>query len=155
MAAQRIKEGGLVRVDLGDGSVAFGRIVSKSEIAFYDARFPAEDEVVAGEVLRRPIAFIIPVMNAAVKGGRWPVVAQAPLEDHLRKDRSYFIWDRASGSLSTYDARTGATEPATLTEVQGLEAAAVWEAEHVEDRLRDHFAGRPNQWVEQLRPPAK
>jgi hypothetical protein len=27
----------------------------------------------------------------------------------------------------------------------------VWAAEHVEDRLRDHYAGRPNQWVESLR----
>ncbi len=41
--------------------------------------------------------------------------------------------------------------PATTGECIGLEAAAVWEAEHVEDRLRDHFAGQLNKWVEQLR----
>lgn len=27
----------------------------------------------------------------------------------------------------------------------------VWSPEHVEDRLRDHFAGRPNKWEESLR----
>jgi len=33
----------------------------------------------------------------------------------------------------------------------GLERAAVWGPSHVEDRLRDHYAGRKNKWVESLR----
>jgi len=39
----------------------------------------------------------------------------------------------------------------TRKESQGLEAAAVWEPEHIEDRLRDHFDGKPNKWLESLR----
>ena len=41
---------------------------------------------------------------------------------------------------------------AIAEECVGLERAAVWEPEHVEDRLRDHFAGRSNRWVESLKP---
>jgi hypothetical protein len=32
----------------------------------------------------------------------------------------------------------------------GLDCAAVWSAFHVESRLDDHFAGRPNGWAERL-----
>jgi hypothetical protein len=27
----------------------------------------------------------------------------------------------------------------------------VWEPEHVEERIRDHYAGRANRWAESLR----
>ena len=42
--------------------------------------------------------------------------------------------------------------PATYEEIKNLECAAVWEPEHVEDRLRDYFSGVPNVWVEDLKP---
>lgn len=41
--------------------------------------------------------------------------------------------------------------PATPEECAVLERAAVWDPGHVEDRLRDHFAGQSNKWVESLR----
>lgn len=47
--------------------------------------------------------------------------------------------------------RRGGEEPASRQELEGLEVAAVWDPEHVEDRLRDHFSGRPNKWVESIR----
>jgi len=45
----------------------------------------------------------------------------------------------------------GHIRQASRAECEGLERCAVWEPEHVEDRLRDHFAGKPNVWVESLR----
>lgn len=36
-------------------------------------------------------------------------------------------------------------------EVEGLERLAVWDPEHVEDRIRDHYNGVQNIWVESLR----
>jgi hypothetical protein len=41
--------------------------------------------------------------------------------------------------------------PASLEECEYLEVAAVWDGHHVEDRLRDHFDGRPSEWVESMR----
>ena len=63
----------------------------------------------------------------------------------------FFKKDDISGALSiTY---TGDDEKAaTQEQVRGMECAAVWEPEHVVDRLNDQFAGRPNKWVESLRP---
>jgi hypothetical protein len=51
----------------------------------------------------------------------------------------------------------GIETPTDLQGIQGLEKAAVWDPEHVEDRIQDHFAGRPNIWLKslQLRPLSK
>jgi hypothetical protein len=52
--------------------------------------------------------------------------------------------------FSLYDPNTGEMTPATKEQCIGLECAAVWEAEHVVDRINDHYAGRKNKWLEQL-----
>lgn len=51
-----------------------------------------------------------------------------------------------------YDPNNGEIIPATKEQIQGLECAAVWEAEHVESRIIDYYEGRPNKWVKQLSP---
>lgn len=40
---------------------------------------------------------------------------------------------------------------ASKDEIKDLERAATWEPEHVEERLADHFVGRPNVWVERYK----
>ena len=55
--------------------------------------------------------------------------------------------------MAFFDARSTADLP--IDEVVArpvLFRLAVWEPAHVEDRLRDHYAGAPNKWVESLRP---
>ena len=42
--------------------------------------------------------------------------------------------------------------PASPSEIEGLECAAMWEPHHVEERLRDHFAGIPNATCLALKP---
>lgn len=90
-------------------------------------------------------------MKSALMSGRWPVVDYRPLEPELLSPVDYFIKDRLTGQYSIYRSSDGHTRESNFEECKGLEAAAAWEAEHVEDRLRDHFAGRPNAWAEQLR----
>ena len=43
----------------------------------------------------------------------------------------------------------GTLAPQRASSVWGWNAA-VWDPQHVEDRLRDHFAGLPNKWVQSL-----
>lgn len=53
--------------------------------------------------------------------------------------------------FSIYNPNNGEIIRATKEECSGLERSAVWEPEHVEDRLIDHFENRPNKWVESLK----
>jgi hypothetical protein len=89
-------------------------------------------------------------MKSAFVSARWPKVDYRALEPELATPTDYFMKDKQTGRFSIYRSSDGSTRDSTYDECKGLEAAAVWEPEHVEDRLRDHFAGRPNRWVGQL-----
>lgn len=151
MVKQRMKIGQLVEIDLDSGLRAFGRVISKSELAFYDFFIANETTLELDAIYKSPVAFTLSVMNSAVKSGRWKVIDSRPIEPKFNEERFYFMRDVLTGEISIYSATSGEINPAKPGDEIGLERAAVWEAEHVEDRLRDHFAGVKNQWVEQLR----
>jgi hypothetical protein len=144
-AARRV--GDIVEIDMADGTFCFGRVLEEPLMAFYDLKvgtIPSLDEIVS-----TPILFEIWVMNHAVTSERWPVIGAMPLQNSLQLPVTFFKQDPISKELSLY---VNAQEfPATREQCKGLERAAVWDPEHVEDRLSDYFAGVPNQWVESLK----
>jgi hypothetical protein len=140
--------GDIVRIDLGDGFHGYARVLEEALFAFYDCRI--RNELPVDQIIVFPVLFNIPVMNYAVKQGRWLVVGNAPLDDSLKTLPPLFIQDTLKeGVFRLYEK--GQMRPATREECLGLECAAVWEPTHVEDRLRDHYAGRKNKWVESLK----
>ena len=74
-----------------------------------------------------------------------------PIKQEYQTTPLKFIQDSLNpNNFELYNPNTGEITKATREQCEGLECAAVWEAEHVEDRLRDYFDGKPNTWVEQL-----
>ncbi len=59
------------------------------------------------------------------------------IQDAIHPDRFEF-----------YDPNTGESRPATKEQIKGLERASVWEANHIEDRIRDHYNGIPCIWLQ-------
>ena len=146
---QKALEGAFVKISLGDKKYAYGRILKEPLYAFYDGE--AEGDLPLLEIQSKPILFRVWVMNKAVTSGRWEIVGVAPLEEDLKVEPRFFKFDRVGKKLNIYYRQQ--ESPATWEECKDLECAAVWSAEHVEDRLRDCFLGRPNKWVEALKPP--
>ena len=146
----RRRVGDVVAIPLGDGSYGFGRVLRTPLVAFYDLRKSNISEL--QDVLCAPVAFIVAVMKYALNDGDWPVIGYAPLEEALMKEPLFFKKDGISGSLSIYRDSSGVFTPASREQCEGLECAAVWDRCHLVDRLIDHFAGRPNKWVESMRP---
>jgi len=144
----RWRTGDLVRIDLGQGYCSYGRVLDDACVAFYDSR--SKVELKPEIILARPILFQTGVMKYALTSGRWQVLGNFHLDPSLAKPRKFFIQDPLNGSFSIY--RGGRIKPATRSECRGLECCAVWEPEHAEDRLRDHYAGRKNKWVESMLP---
>jgi len=149
--------GRVVRVDLGDGRCAYGRQLLSVQVEFYDYVSEPDHAVDLLDVVQLPVAFTTAVMNNAFRrNGRWELLDVVTLS---RKEQAsvyrHAQVDSISGRLSVYwvdpAAGTSGKTPATLAECLTLEPSAVWDPEHVEDRLRDHFAGRPNRWLESLR----
>lgn len=149
----RRKPGQFVEIGLGGGQRAFGRVLMEPLFAFYD--YQVTDDTLPGlaELAALPIAFRIWVTNYVVTKNRWKVLGTLPLSADLRIAPDFFKRDPISGRLSIYndDFAPSYERPATWAECEPLECAAVWDGEHVEDRLRDHFAGRPNRWLESLK----
>ena len=150
MATKKPREGSLLRISLGDGTSAFARVLPNSQVAIYAHR-SSETDVLSPSVVDSKTLWTLTVMKSALMSGRWQVVDYRPLEPELLSPVDYFIKDRLSGRYSVYRSSDGHTRDSSFEECRALEAAAAWEAEHVEDRIRDHFGGRPNAWAEQLR----
>lgn len=148
------KSGNLVEIPLGDGQAGLARDVG-TEVEFYDRLIMEGESIDMVDLQRTAVAFRVPVMDSAFKrGGPWRVIGQLPLRDDEPQETRHFKQDAITGELSIYweDSVRGTwhEEPATLEDCADLERSAVWSASHVEDRLRDHFAGRPNIWVGSL-----
>jgi hypothetical protein len=120
-------------------------------VALYDVQTKTDDKPDLESIYGARILFIVTVMKSGLNGARWPVIDSRELEQELSYPTLYFIRDKMSGEYSIYRSSDGHTHPSSYEECKALEAAAVWEPEHVEDRLRDTFAGRQNRWAEQLR----
>jgi len=148
MKRQQRTVGAILAVPLGDEMNCFAITLPDANFAFFDSR--TDLFVSPGEVLSKPVLFRIAVHKAAWSTGRWPRVAKVAVPDALLVPVPMFIQDRLNPEqFQIY--LDGSMRPATRAECGGLERAAVWDPEHVEDRLRDHYAGRPNVWVESLR----
>lgn len=140
--------GDIVRIDLGDGFHSYARVLEEGLFAFYNCR--TQEDLPIQQIIAMDVLFIIPVMSHAVTRGRWTVKGNAPLEDCLLNPPPRFIQDAIrKEKFSLY--QKGRIIPATRQQCLGLEREAGWEPEHAEDRLRDHYAGRTNKWVESLR----
>jgi hypothetical protein len=148
---QQRSVGAIVKIELGDGHHTYARILDKANYAFYDIR--TQEEITdLYQIISRPILFIIAAYDDVVTKGRWLKIGKLPLEEFLQVLPYKFIQDKQKPeNFELYNSNTGETKPASKEECKNLECAAVWKASHVEERIRDHFAGRPNIWVEKMK----
>ena len=135
-----------MEIDLADGHYAYGRILADVEFGFYDL-YTAERVKHLDQIITRPFLFIVAVNNHAVNSGRWVNIGKRPLPAALQQLPLKFIQDPlAPDRFQLYDPLTGSIIPALKKQCAGLERCAVWDPSHVEERLRDYHAGRPNQY---------
>jgi hypothetical protein len=138
-----------LRIPIGDWH-AYALMLESVDMAFFDAR--SASDLPIDEIVARPVLFRLAVHKSAYNTGRWPKVGSVSVPERLRGGVPRFRQDPINGRLDISDDGGTTFRAETLDECRGLECLAVWEPEHVEDRLRDHYAGVPNKWVESLRP---
>ncbi|MBZ9649955.1 immunity 26/phosphotriesterase HocA family protein, partial [Sphingobium sp. 3R8] len=147
----RRREGDLLAIDLDDGRRSYAQVAAEPLIVFFKGCFA--NNLTPEEIVVLPILFRLWVANHAITRGRWSVVEKAALAPENQEEPFFYKQDAITGRLALYHssfARTNWERAAPLAECEGLECAAVWEPEHVEDRLRDHCEGRPNRWTKSL-----
>jgi hypothetical protein len=150
MARKRWQPGSVIRKRLGDGWNYYARLMEFPWAAFYDHRTKQpEDDLDA--ITPRPVRFTIAVHKDLLAEKEWEPIGRRPLDGSLQRPRAQVIWGIDPQHPRIMDDH-GAIRPATPKECEGLEPAAVWEPEHVADRLMDAFAGRPNRWLQAMLP---
>ncbi len=149
MKRQRRTVGAVVEIDLEDGFYSYARILDFASFAFYDIRSP-DKRTDINHIVSYPILFIVAVYNDVITRGRWLKIGSIPLEEQLRVLPMQFVQDALHPSrFSFYNPNTGQMTPANKEHCKGLERTAVWDAHHIEDRIRDHYAERPCVWLKE------
>lgn len=127
---KQIKIGDIYAIPLPNGKFAFGKSFRDACIAIYKhignnmVDFPRTEEY----------QFIVGVYKDILKSGVWPVIGNRPFntEDEQWPPPMCVI-DSISGEYSIY--HKGELRDSSMSECEGLEVAAVWEPEHIIDRI--------------------
>lgn len=127
---RRRKVGDVYAIPLPNGKFAFGRAFRDAGIGIYHHigkdinDLPQEEEY----------QFIVGIYESALKSGSWPFVENRPFksEDEEWPPPSC-IKDSLSGNFEIY--YKGEIRKGTKEDCGAMEIAAVWEAEHIIDRI--------------------
>jgi hypothetical protein len=146
---QRWSKGAVLQIPLPDQGLAYAQMLDPPEFAIFDT--PPETTLCAAAAVEAPVAFRVWVHKSAFNLGRWVKIGTAAIPPSLASPIPRFNQDAlAPERFSIHEG--GVERRSTREECSGLECAAVWDPEHVEDRIRDFRAGVPNKWVESLYP---
>ena len=135
----KTKKGDIFEICLDSGKVAFAQALNEPEFAFFEV----------SPVDKNPnTIFRLWVHKSALK--EWSRIGNKELTADLETEVPRFKQDPINGSLSIY--KGGKERSATTEEIKGLECAAVWDGNHIKDRLSDHLEGKENKWLISLQP---
>ncbi|MFA1642151.1 Imm26 family immunity protein [Chryseomicrobium imtechense] len=127
---RRRKVGDVYAIPLPNGNFAFGRAFRDAGIGIYQHIGNDINDLPQKEEYQ----FIVGVYESALKSEKWPFVENRPFE---REDEEWpppsCIKDQLSGEFEIY--YKGEIRNASKEECEGMEVAAVWEAEHIIDRI--------------------
>ncbi len=147
---QRRVKGSILEIKLGNGKYCYAQDLDV-DIMFIDICLDTPLEQLDILTSKEPL-FFVGVYNDVITQGRWNKVGKLPIKSEYQIVPMKFIQDALDpNSFELYNPNTGEITKSTRGECEGLERAAVWEGSHVEDRLKDHFDGISNVWVEQLK----
>jgi hypothetical protein len=142
----RQKPGQVLRIPLGDGTYGYCQMVDKVRHAFFDFSDNGEKSDIE-KILSSKMIFKCTVDSYVINKGYWEIIGSFPIKEHLTIYEKSFSYNHHSNRYQIFKQGTGFI-PASWEEIKDLEPFASWGHTHIEQRLRDHFAGRPNYHVE-------
>lgn len=142
--------GEFIALPVGD-AFGFARSVEPINFAFYDllsAEIPSLEQIKRCEIL-----FTLCCATDLLMRGRWKVIGQEPLEPALAVPVKKFRRLYPPKYVDIYTE--GEFRPYAGEDLTKLEVCSVWDdAMQVEERLRKHFAGEPDEYADQKFPRA-
>lgn len=142
----KTKIGDLIEIHVHGLFYCYAQIIPHNEFAFFDLKTmePINDYSVLDT---RNVLFVICVYRYVVAEGIWRIVGNRPVRNDLLSVKMKYIYDKFTKKFELYNPETGAITSATKEMARGLERCSIWGDNHVEDRLYDHYYGRPCIWM--------
>jgi len=146
----RFRPGMIVRVPVDEETHTYGRMLSASPfMAFYDCR--AIEELDLSVVVSRPVLFVLATeFERPIDEGRWVRLGVVPLAQADVPIPPQFMQNIGDPTDIQLIDHLGNVRAVSPDECEGLERSAVWQVEHVEERIADHYAGRVNGITQRL-----
>lgn len=143
--------GDLIEIPLSEGRLGYCQVLEDPLYVFYDkgAQF---DHTNFQSITVRPVLFKVWVSKYARLNGSWKRIGRGlPVRTDMPKP-DFFRQDPITKKLYRYNQQLDNSEPISFEEALQMERAAVWEPEHVEERLQAHFDGTDSIWKSKLAP---
>lgn len=149
---KRARVGDVLRIPLETGEWGYGRVMEEGRMAFYDFKSLDDAPVDLDLVVGAPVLFYAVMMRYAFNGKTWAVVGHRPLEGPLLK-KPLFLHNHSDIDAGEYLATTDWEDkiPVDYEIAKTLEIFSIYDPVHAEQRLNDHFVGRPNWAAERFR----
>ena len=129
---KRVQVGDVLAIPLDDGRFAFCRVLKDASIGVYDYVVATPETL---PPLDMSYAFVVGVYTDVLTSGEWPRVLRKPIpNEESAWPPPYVVRDVISGKVSIY--HQGVMRPASSEECQGLEPAAIWDKEHILERIK-------------------
>lgn len=143
---QRIVIGSIVEIPIDGNYFVYAQILYDGGYAFFDYR--SSESISDLSVLEHTsVLFIVAVYDYVIHKNIWRIVGKLPVREKLRAQPMEYIYDRITDRFSLYNPNTGKIIPTTKDKARGLERAAVWGDNHIEDRIRDYYNNVPCIWL--------
>lgn len=148
MIKQKIREGDYIEIPISVGKFAYGRVAKGKNLAVYDVL--SNIRLSIDKISKLPVLFRVEVHNSALDSGKWMVIGNARLSGELAEYSFYRHIPVGSEIAYLYSSETGESIASTKEATDKYEIFAVWEANHVEDRIISHFMGERCVWLDTL-----
>lgn len=152
LKAKKDNIGNIIKIKLDENTSGVARVIGDSFIEFYDILLAdAQSDINLTMLDNSKVIFTLSVHKSWVKNPGWELTGTDT--DNIPRPPRQFMQNIANANDIKIVDPSGGIIPTTKEEVlsEGLERVAVWEVNHIEDRLRDYFAGKPNIWLEHLK----
>ena len=143
--------GSILKIGLANNNYGLARVIGGGFIEFYDIAFTDEQlKEVVNSLTQHKVIFTLSVHKSWIKNSGWELIGNS--NDHIPPPPKQFMQNFANlGDIKIITPEGVTSGTKEEVEKQGIERVAVWEDNHIEDRLQDYFSGTPNRWLEQLR----
>ncbi len=137
----KVKEGLIFCIPLNNGRYAFGKVL-EGTWAFFDFVSNTR-EIEIKNLSSKRFVFKLWVSKFALSKGIWEIIGNSPLTESEKQTQYFYKQDKINQKV--WKTITGAEEiPTTVEECQELELAAVYDPEHVVERLEYYFSEEPD-----------